>query len=610
MADSVSFPLTFRVVRIPIDPDLSLDPCPEFDFVPPRESDQLFDVLCIAYPKGITHRERMIEAVVDFVNSENKMAATDLTNQAPLRRLMIPSPGLSASTLSVEKAELDVELSESIDKEPWLQMTSSWRSTHATNKARPRVPMNSKQREEYRYRRGIGACGNCKRKKKKCTHFPTDSQSMPKASGKLEPPRLTDKLSSRTAVENGLRVELRDQVTDCPNMNAVPMADVARYSEGRLSPSTLTSIATSEDGAEVNPPEVEQTNAVTVTVQQLWPYQQLENPITLAPALEFYEDNMPQLHTDLDTSDPNFDPYRYASLETHFPFDDRAGLGALVSNDRTTTQRSTFKIPDTMLKFLHRHIPASTFRKTPKGHHGQPPIPPLPPPRRRCVPAGLGTSDPGAHVSIPNRATVAAPPPPPKPNRLRGAPFRSDYALHRHVSPLPESDERGPHEASLDVESATGTDSMGRMTLIHDHVDARDCAAALLPPPKTSSNRSSSNESAKCFSSKGSVLSRSEGLHNRAKAPSLHAGSQRGVKCYSYLDRHSENVLRRKNKEQVSEPSKAIAKDNELAAGFQQLSINPARATASLKDGASELTTENNISWSDNQPNVCTALLD
>jgi hypothetical protein len=59
--------IAFKVNRVLRHPSNVLDPCPDFDFSPPRDSEELFEALRTAYPRGRTHRGRMMEAVIEFV---------------------------------------------------------------------------------------------------------------------------------------------------------------------------------------------------------------------------------------------------------------------------------------------------------------------------------------------------------------------------------------------------------------------------------------------------------------------------------------------------------------------------------------------------------------
>ncbi|KAF2430846.1 hypothetical protein EJ08DRAFT_660522 [Tothia fuscella] len=168
---------SFQVIRISKQPENALDPCPDFDFIPPRDSDELYNALRTAFPKGSTHRERMMEAVIAFGASE-----TDVSGEVTGLKIP-PSMGLptalkgnrptSAPVMHQTTSECSAD--HHPDKRPWQHMTSSWSSATEACKARPKAPMTTRQRTEYRKRREIGACGECKRKKKKCTHVPSQS---------------------------------------------------------------------------------------------------------------------------------------------------------------------------------------------------------------------------------------------------------------------------------------------------------------------------------------------------------------------------------------------------------------------------------------------------
>jgi hypothetical protein len=161
----------FKVIRIEKDPRNILDPCPDFDFVPPRDSDELYDALRAGYPKGRTHRERMMEAVLDFIDQEEPPTSSRKAKGVPKKEFsnQLPTKSLNScqDQRSLATASRTSVSSHAGKKRPWQKMISSWNSTVGSSPARPREPMTIQQRQEYRIRRGIGACKGCRRKKKK-----------------------------------------------------------------------------------------------------------------------------------------------------------------------------------------------------------------------------------------------------------------------------------------------------------------------------------------------------------------------------------------------------------------------------------------------------------
>lgn len=183
MAPSLAQPQAvrlFKISRVTTDPNSILDPCPGFDFIPPRDSDELYDALRAAYPKGRTHRERMMEAVLDFIAHETSLISAEKTrgvdatfqpNLQPAqkgsaqRNIRSTKPG--GDRKSIPTGPSASASKQAGKKRPWQKMTSSWNSTVGSSPARPREPMTTQQRHEYRIRRGIGACESCRRRKKK-----------------------------------------------------------------------------------------------------------------------------------------------------------------------------------------------------------------------------------------------------------------------------------------------------------------------------------------------------------------------------------------------------------------------------------------------------------
>jgi len=124
----------------------------------------------------VSHRDRMREAVIEFLRgeqeSERQASASSFSNSLDLGESMSPD---HLSGLEMEREQ--IELSDSVVEE-WKTMSTVWSSKSGLKqRSRWRRTMNEEERRDYRKRRAAGACGLCRRKKRKCLHENGDEVS-------------------------------------------------------------------------------------------------------------------------------------------------------------------------------------------------------------------------------------------------------------------------------------------------------------------------------------------------------------------------------------------------------------------------------------------------
>jgi hypothetical protein len=188
-------PRGFKLVRMTTAS--SYDPVAGIEWTPPRESDELFGALRKAFPGRKTHRERMCEALVQFLADELEGNTKDnATCQRSEEAIQPIDQSLKASKKPLFRAQAMKDARPSAHSPPapmrpamapeagatshvkksgkdWEDMTVVWKSNIGMMKgARPRRMMTEEERTDYRMRRVRGACVACKRKKRKCNHDP------------------------------------------------------------------------------------------------------------------------------------------------------------------------------------------------------------------------------------------------------------------------------------------------------------------------------------------------------------------------------------------------------------------------------------------------------
>lgn len=188
----------FRISRAPAAAgDAAFDPFAKLVFEPALESDELFDALRESYPALKTHTERKKQAVLDFLMEERRAIEQEITafvqhtgTPAPQPEACCsarPSPVFStSSSLDLRKLSTSNSSSSSSTRSAGSSpetlslkdMTSVWTAAgHGKPKIHTRRSMTTKEKEEYRRRRQMKACKECRSRKRKCNHDPSDASS-------------------------------------------------------------------------------------------------------------------------------------------------------------------------------------------------------------------------------------------------------------------------------------------------------------------------------------------------------------------------------------------------------------------------------------------------
>ena len=180
----------YRISRKPDQPDDSLD---SFEWQPPKESDELYEALKGAFPKGTTHRYRMRDALIDFLLQERE-------GERESQKIFVPTvKGPTSRTQSIRSGDKDKLHQNSLHgsepkprdtshggptppetpddpsqvprkKKPkdWDNMTVVWTSESGLARApRPKRTMTEEEKKDYQLRRVRGACVSCKKRKRK-----------------------------------------------------------------------------------------------------------------------------------------------------------------------------------------------------------------------------------------------------------------------------------------------------------------------------------------------------------------------------------------------------------------------------------------------------------
>jgi hypothetical protein len=165
--------LKFRGFKLIRNDDASNNSLDSFEFQPSKDSDELFHALKAAFPRGKTHKDRMREALIEYLVYEREIDSKILPDK--------PSSDAGSKNGSNSRTNEDhAPISPSNRKrtsKDWDGMTVVWKSTSGLVKSqRPKRVMTEEQREAYKLRRVRGACVACKRKKKKvlssgCLYF-------------------------------------------------------------------------------------------------------------------------------------------------------------------------------------------------------------------------------------------------------------------------------------------------------------------------------------------------------------------------------------------------------------------------------------------------------
>ncbi|KJX98874.1 hypothetical protein TI39_contig385g00018 [Zymoseptoria brevis] len=193
--------------------DIPFDTTSPICFFPPKDSDELFDALRIAFPHLRTHAERMGEIVIHFLLSERlgerqsepspamtmdtstvtwpSVASGSTSSSFSSPELM--NFGSFANSPQVDPTVLTRQVSNATSSQnspPSLdQMTGVFSlSTSSKTKQRTRRKMTDAEKIEYQKRRIVKACEKCAKRKRKCTHNQAEMQTIHKSTTKVAKP--------------------------------------------------------------------------------------------------------------------------------------------------------------------------------------------------------------------------------------------------------------------------------------------------------------------------------------------------------------------------------------------------------------------------------------
>jgi hypothetical protein len=180
----------YRISRKPDQADDSLD---SFEWKPAKESDELYEALKIAFPRGTTHRYRMRDALIDFLLQEREaeresqriavsiVKSSDQENGPGRTGLKVnfhenssrglnsrPPYTIQGDPTPPETPDEPSQVSRKKKPKDWDDMTVVWTSENGLARApRPKRTMTEEERREYQLRRVRGACVSCKKRKRK-----------------------------------------------------------------------------------------------------------------------------------------------------------------------------------------------------------------------------------------------------------------------------------------------------------------------------------------------------------------------------------------------------------------------------------------------------------
>ncbi|KAF2167103.1 hypothetical protein M409DRAFT_22537 [Zasmidium cellare ATCC 36951] len=186
---------TYMIYR-DVRPGEPFDPSAPLHFLPPKDSDELFDALRFAFPHLKTHSERLRDATIKFLLEEQHAYTATPPPPAPVTAQPVPQT-LTASatpTASTSSSTLNVWNHATVgtkgkfkhvpsstsgsqpsslltkDMPPQEDMTGVFSISSVQPKQHQRRRMTEKEKADYRKRRMIKACDKCAKRKRKCIH--------------------------------------------------------------------------------------------------------------------------------------------------------------------------------------------------------------------------------------------------------------------------------------------------------------------------------------------------------------------------------------------------------------------------------------------------------
>ncbi|KAK4493740.1 hypothetical protein PRZ48_014925 [Zasmidium cellare] len=218
--------MIYRDVR-PGDP---FDPSAPLHFLPPKDSDELFDALRFAFPHLKTHSERLRDATIKFLLEEQQAYTVSSPPPAPVSTQPPPQslPTSATSTTSTSSSTLNVWNHATVgtkgkfkhvpssnsnnqpsslltkDMPPQEDMTGVFSISSVQPKQHQRRRMTEKEKADYRKRRMVKACDKCAKRKRKCIHnFAASVSPQPEQhSSRRSANRATSDISSPNSIES------------------------------------------------------------------------------------------------------------------------------------------------------------------------------------------------------------------------------------------------------------------------------------------------------------------------------------------------------------------------------------------------------------------------
>lgn len=186
--------IVYRDVR----PGEPFDPSAPLHFLPPKDSDELFDALRLAFPYLKTHSERLRDATIKFLLEEQQAynnsppTPASVTTQPATQTFPVsqPSTASGSNTLNVwnhatigtkgkfkhmPSTQSSSQSSSLLTKDmpPQEDMTGVFSISSVQPKQHQRRRMTENEKAEYRRRRMAKACDKCARRKRKARFFDT-----------------------------------------------------------------------------------------------------------------------------------------------------------------------------------------------------------------------------------------------------------------------------------------------------------------------------------------------------------------------------------------------------------------------------------------------------
>jgi hypothetical protein len=169
----------FFITRVSAAGDL--DPC-ALEFFPPKGSDELHEALKVAYPMEANLSSRMRQAVIDFLLTEQQ---SEQFHQSPMSTSQLspeylpspqssfvstmPSPATASGSIfsqSQPQARSAVPAVPGVPAQQDLMDVWSLPSKPQA-KIHTRRTMTSEEKKAYKAKRLVGACADCKRRRRK-----------------------------------------------------------------------------------------------------------------------------------------------------------------------------------------------------------------------------------------------------------------------------------------------------------------------------------------------------------------------------------------------------------------------------------------------------------